>query len=280
MPKATVIISFYNKIDYLRLVLAGFESQTEKDFEVIVADDGSRDEVVSQLKEMTGRLPFDLTHIWQEDKGFRKNRILNKAVAASKADYLIFVDGDCVPHREFVKEHLSNSEENVCFTGRRVNLSEKMTSRLTEEKIKKGFFEKEILSLMVDEIFRNSFDVEKGFYFKNALLRKLLNMKKRGLLGSNFSIHKSDLYKINCFDERYEAPSIGEDTDIQFRLELAGVKIRSLNNIAVQYHLYHKLLDRPQVNLDLFDAVKVENRAFTPFGIIKPHKTVSMQDAA
>lgn len=280
MPKATVIISFYNKIDYLRLVLAGFESQTEKDFEVIIADDGSGNEVVSQLKEMTVKLPFSVNHIWQEDKGFRKNMILNKAVAASKADYLIFVDGDCVPHREFVREHLNNGEENVCYTGRRVNLSQKMTSRLTAEKVKKGFFEKEILSLMVDEIFRNSFDVEKGFYFKNALLRKLLNLKKRGLLGSNFSIHKSDLYKINGFDERYEAPSIGEDTDIQFRLELAGVKIRSLNNIAVQYHLYHNLLDRPQVNLDLFDAVKVENRAFTPFGIIKPHKTVSMQDAA
>lgn len=275
MPKASVIISFYNKIDYLRLVLAGFETQTEKKFEVIIADDGSRDEVVSELKEMVGKLPFDLTHIWQEDKGFRKNRILNKAVAASRADYLIFVDGDCVPHREFVKEHFYNREENACFTGRRVNLSERMTSRLTEEKIKNGFFKKEILSLMVDELFRNSFYVEKGFYFKNSLLRKALNMKKRGLLGSNFSIHKADLYKINGFDERYEAPSIGEDTDIQFRLELIGVKIKSLNNIAVQYHLYHKLLERPQINLDLFDAVKEERQPFTPFGIIKSQEIIA-----
>jgi len=280
MSKVSVVISFYNKIDYLRLVFAGFEAQTEKDFEVIIADDGSRSEIVSQIKEMSKNLPFNVNHIWQEDKGFRKNRILNKAVAAARTDYVIFVDGDCVPHREFVREHFINREENVCSTGRRVNLSEKMTSRLTAETIKNGFFEKNIFRLIVDELFRNSFDVEKGFYFKNSLLRKALNMKKRGLLGSNFSIHKSDLYKINGFDERYEAPSIGEDTDIQFRLELAGVKIKSLNNIAVQYHLYHKLLDRPQINLDLFDAVKVENRAFTPFGIIKPDKTVSMQDAA
>lgn len=269
MPKATVIISFYNKIDYLGLVFAGFEAQTEKEFEVIIADDGSRDEVVSKLKEITGRLAFKVTHLWQEDKGFRKNRILNKAVAAAKSDYLIFVDGDCVPHREFVKEHFYNREENVCFTGRRVNLSQKMTSLLTEEKIKKGFFEKSIFSLMIDELFRNSFDVEKGFYIKNSVLRKVLNMKKRGLLGSNFSIHKADLYNINGFDERYEAPSIGEDTDIQFRLELIGVRIKSLNNIAVQYHLYHRLLDRPQINLDLFDTVKEAKQPFTPFGITK-----------
>lgn len=280
MSKATVIISFYNKIDYLRLVLAGFESQTEKDFEIIIADDGSRSEIVSQLKEISENRPFSVNHLWQEDKGFRKNRILNKAIAAAKADYIIFVDGDCVPHKEFVREHFINREENVCFTGRRVNLSEKMTSRVSEKIIKDGFFENNIIGLIVDELFRNSFDVEKGFYFKNSLLRKVLNMKRRGLLGSNFSIHKSDLYKINGFDERYEAPSIGEDTDIQFRLELAGVKIKSLNNIAIQYHLYHKLLDRPKINLDLFDAVKLENRAFTPFGIIKPDKTVSMQDAA
>lgn len=269
MPKATVIISFYNKIDYLRLVLAGFEAQTEKDFEVIIADDGSRSEIVSQLKEMSEKLPFKVTHIWQEDKGFRKNRILNRAVAAAGTDYLIFVDGDCVPHREFVREHLNNRKEDVCFTGRRVNLSERMTSIVTEEGIKKGFFEKNIFRLIVDELFRNSFDVEKGFYFKNRFLKKVLNMKKRGLLGSNFSINKADLYKINGFDERYEAPSIGEDSDIQFRLELIGIKIKSLNNIAVQYHLYHKLLDRPQVNLDLFDTVKKERRPFTPFGIIK-----------
>jgi hypothetical protein len=92
-------------------------------------------------------------------------------------------------------------------------------------------------------------------------------MKKRGILGCNFSIHKKDLLNINGFDERYEAPSIGEDSDIQFRLELTGVQIKSLNNIAVQYHLYHKLQERPQKNLDLFQEVKKMRLSFTPFGI-------------
>jgi GT2 family glycosyltransferase len=111
--------------------------------------------------------------------------------------------------------------------------------------------------------------VEKGFYFRSPALRDYFNKKKRGLLGCNFSIHKDDLLEINGFDERYEAPSIGEDSDIQYRLELNGVGIKSLNNIAVQYHLYHKLQERPAENLELFNKVKESGEAFTPFGIKK-----------
>jgi hypothetical protein len=74
---------------------------------------------------------------------------------------------------------------------------------------------------------------------------------------------------INGFDERYEAPSIGEDSDVEFRLRLNGIKIVSLNHIAVQYHLYHQLLERPQENLSLFNNIKEEKLSFTPFGIKK-----------
>lgn len=269
MPKATVIISFYNKLDFLKLLFAGFEMQTEKDFEIIIADDGSREEVVSELQGMIRNTPLKVTHLWQEDKGFRKNMILNKAVVASKSDYLIFVDGDCIPHNEFVNEHILNKKENVCFTGRRVNLSEKVTSLLTVEKLKKRFIERNILNLFIDQMLFRASDVEKGLYFKNSLIRNWVNSKKRGLIGCNYSIHKADLLKINGFDERYELPSVGEDTDVQFRLELMGIKISSLNNIAVQYHLYHKSLERPQQNFDLFEKVKNAKEPFTPFGITK-----------
>jgi hypothetical protein len=100
-------------------------------------------------------------------------------------------------------------------------------------------------------------------------LRKIFNKKERGLLGCNFSLFKEDMLNINGFDERYEAPSIGEDSDVQFRLELNGIKIVSLNHIAVQYHLYHKLLERPQENLALFNKIKEEKLALTPYGIKK-----------
>jgi hypothetical protein len=89
------------------------------------------------------------------------------------------------------------------------------------------------------------------------------------LLGCNFSLYKKDILAINGFDERYEAPSIGEDSDVEFRLGLNGVKVKSLNHIAVQYHLYHKLQERLQKNLDLFEEVKKSSIAYTPFGLIK-----------
>lgn len=269
MVKTSVIAAFYNNIHYLKLVLAGFEIQTEKNFEFIIADDGSRDDIVKEIESIASNYSFRIKHIWHPDKGFRKNKILNQAILASETDYLIFIDADCIPHSKFVEEHINERENNKVLTGRRVNLSQKLTDLLTEEKIINGFLESNNLMMIEDALFGKSNYVEKGFYFQNKFLRKFFNKKQRGLLGCNFSLHKKDIMEINGFDERYEAPSIGEDSDVQFRLEINEVKIKSLNHIAVQYHLYHKLQDRLQVNLDIFEEVKKARLAFTPFGLIK-----------
>ncbi len=267
MIKASVVLAFYNRIDYLKLVLAGFERQTFNDFEIIIADDGSLPEIVNEIEKISYTISFPLTHLWQEDKGFRKNKILNEAIVSSDSDYLIFIDADCIPHSEFVNEHYQHRKQGICYTGRRVNLSERITNYLTSQKVKDGFLEKNNLLLVEDGIFGKSFDVEKGFYFRNEFLRKYFNKKKRGLLGCNFSIHKEDFLKINGFDERYEAPSVGEDSDVEYRLGLCNIETRSLNNIAVQYHLHHKLQNRPQKNLDLFSEIKKNGNYFTPFGM-------------
>jgi len=237
-------------------------------FEIIIADDGSSASFTEQLEKELSDYPFQCSHIWQEDKTFRKNRILNKSILAAGSEYLLFVDGDCVPHPKFVEEHLSYARAGTILTGRRVNLSEKITSLLTPAKVREGCLQSEFYRLVADGLFGASYDVEKGIYIKSIYLRKKLNSKLRGLLGCNFSACKKDILVVNGFDERYEAPSVGEDTDIQFRFELAGKSIRSINNIAVQYHLYHKLQERPQRNIDLFEKVKKEKRSFTPYGII------------
>jgi len=166
-----------------------------------------------------------------------------------------------------VGEHLLNAKRGACLTGRRVNLSNNFTQLLTPENVRNGFLEMRTGKMILDGLLGNSFDVEKGFYFKNRFLRNIFNKKERGLLGCNFSLHKKDILAINGFDERYEAPSIGEDSDVQFRLELNGIKILSVNHMAVQYHLFHQLQVRPQENLILFEKIKAEKLAFTPFGI-------------
>jgi len=265
-PEISLILSFYNRIDFLKLVFAGLQRQTFNNFEVLIADDGSSEEIVNDIEKLSCEINFPIAHIWQEDKGFRKNKILNQAIINSNSPYLIFIDGDCIPHRDFIAEHFSCRQLNTCLTGRRVNLSQKLSESLSSQKVKEGILENHFF-LLKDGLLGKSTDVEKGFFIRNKFLRKYFNKKKRGLLGCNFSIHKNDLLVINGFDERYTAPSIGEDTDIQFRLELAGGSIRSLNNIAVQYHLYHKPQPRPIENLKLFETVKTEKQAFTKFGI-------------
>jgi glycosyltransferase involved in cell wall biosynthesis len=267
MPEATVIGAFYNRVDYLKLVLAGFERQSLKNFEFIIADDGSSESVVNEIKKNTPKYSFPIKHIGQEDKGFRKNKILNKAILDSESDYLIFIDCDCVPHKAFVEGHLKNAEQNILLTGRRVNLSQKITNQLTEENVLNGFLDNHSLKLIIDGLFGNSIDVEKGFYFKSKFLLNYLNRKNRGILGCNFSLYKEDLLKVNGFDERYQAPSIGEDSDLQFRLELLGVKVRSINHVAVQYHLFHKFQERHPQNLQLFEETKKSKIPFTPFGL-------------
>ena len=153
MPKASLIIAFYNKIDFLKLVLAGCERQTMKDFEVIIADDGSRPEIVAEINQIKEASPLNIQHIWHEDDGWRKNEMLNKAVVASKSDYLVFVDGDCIPHSRFIEEHYLQREENTCLTGRRVNLSQKISNQLNPTNIKAGFLE------------NNSFQINLGLPF-------------------------------------------------------------------------------------------------------------------
>ncbi|MCU7490823.1 MAG: glycosyltransferase [Bacteroidota bacterium] len=274
MVKASVIISFYARIDYLRLLFAGFERQTFKDFEIIIADDGSKEDVTLEIERLSAGASFPVVHLWHEDKGFRKNKILNSAISASASDYLIFVDGDCVPHRKFVEEHFINRQERACLAGRRVNLSEKITKMLSYHSVKDGFLERKLPILIFDGIFGKSFDVEKGFYFESESLRRFFNKKKRGIVGCNFSLHKKDFLSINGFDERYEKPSIGEDSDVQFRLELQGVEIKSINHMAVQYHLYHVLQARPEENLELFRKIKESKESFTPFGILRQESKI------
>jgi glycosyltransferase involved in cell wall biosynthesis len=269
MVKASVIAAFYNNIEYLKLVLAGFERQTEKNIEFIIADDGSKEDVVKEIQSISSNYSFRIKHVWHPDKGFRKNKILNQGILVSTSEYLIFIDSDCVPHSRFVEEHLNEKEDYKVLTGRRVNLSQKLTNLLNEENIKVGFLETNCLRMIADAIFGKSNYVEKGLYIKNKFLREFLNKKYRGLLGCNFSLYKEDILAINGFDERYKAPSIGEDSDVQFRLELNGIIIKSLNHIAVQYHLYHKLQERLQINLDLFEKIKQSRLSSTPFGLIK-----------
>jgi glycosyltransferase involved in cell wall biosynthesis len=269
--EASVIIPFYNKIDILQLVFAGFERQSVKNFEILIADDGSNSKIVGELQKIISVSPLIIRHVWHADNGWQKNIIMNKAILASASDFIVFTDGDCIPHRHFMKEHLLAREKSCVLTGRRVLLSRKVSEYLTVSNVKRGYLEHILFPFMIlERIFGKGQFVENAIYLKWKWLRSKINKKKRGLLGSNFSLHKVDLLAVNGFDERYLAPYVGEDTDLEYRLRLMGCKFKHLKHLAIQYHYYHPKQKYSHHNLSIFEDNKQRNTYFTPFGIIKP----------
>jgi glycosyltransferase involved in cell wall biosynthesis len=272
MYKATVIIAFYNKTNFLQLVFAGLERQTEKNFEVIIADDGSNIDAVNELEKMIQEASFDIQHIWHEDKGWRKNIILNKSILKSKSEQIIFIDADCIPHKEFVNEHTKNREANTILAGRRANISEENTLKLTPKQVKKGVLENMKLTFFLEGISRKTRHMEKAFYVKSKLLRRQIQKKNTAILGCNFSMNKSDLLDLNGFDERYLSPACGEDTDLDMRARFLGLNFKSVNHMAIQYHLYHKILPRGKENLEILEENRKNVVTFTPYGLFKNSK--------
>ncbi len=270
--KVSVIISFYNKIDFLKKVLAGFEAQTFREFEIIIADDGSNKEVVNQIESYIRESNMRIHHVWHEDNGWQKNKILNAAVQTSNGEYLIFVDGDCIPHRRYVRDHYSLSEKGVLLAGRRVRLSNRISESLNYDKIKSGWIDKSVYtSLLFDSWFGKTIQVEKGFRVSFLANKVNRGTPKRDVLGCNFSLHKEELMAINGFDERYAGPGIGEDIDIDLRYENAGYMVKLLKYCAVQYHIWHPIIPRStrSTNMEIYVENKEGNISWTPYGIKK-----------
>jgi cellulose synthase/poly-beta-1,6-N-acetylglucosamine synthase-like glycosyltransferase len=269
MTKASIIISFYNDFSTLKVVLDALEKQSESDFEVIIADDGSGNEAVNQIQQEKTKHSFPLLHVWQEDKGFRKTRILNKAVLASSAEYLIFMDGDCIPHHHFVKDHLCFQSPVTIVAGRRVNISKTLKTKFLSEQINGKYPFIFFLRLLWDSIFGNTRDVERGIRVPVKLVNIMLGKFNRGILGANFSLYKNAILEVNGFDMRYEKPFVGEDTDLEYRLRLKGKKVFSPRFRLVQYHFIHERQDRVSEteNLEILKSTMEKQEFFSPKGI-------------
>lgn len=255
-PSISLIIAVYNKPENLRLILAACNRQTNKDFEIIIADDGSGPEIAAVFEDAKQRYALNIKHLWHEDKGWQKNVMLNKAIRASQSDYLAFIDGDCIPHRRFIEDHLSEKEENKVLCGRRAEMSERWSRQLTVEFIESGAYERIGLAELWDGITGKAVNIEEGFRFDNKLINNLLHSKVRGILGSNFSIYKKEIEAINGFDELYDGPGCGEDSDIQFRLGLIGVECKPLRHKGVQFHIYHQRTKGSEDCIQRFEEMK------------------------
>lgn len=272
-PTVSLIISFYNKIELLEYIFIALERQTCKNFEVIVADDGSNEETIAKLNELKKKYPFPIKHVWHEDKGWRKNAILNKAVTASECDYLIFIDGDCIPHPKFIQEHLENRKEKQVISGRRVMLTQKVSQKLNKTTIRNGYLDhRAFFPLLKETLFdKQPTHIENMIRIRNKIIRRLfVKDKTRGVWGCNFSLWKKDLLAVNGFDERFVYPGFGEDVDLDNRLRKTGVYPVSKKHLVTQYHVFHKHFDTLyEPNMALVEENKKRDGAFSPYGINK-----------
>ena len=226
------------------LSLLSLAQQSMPPFEVLIADDGSGGETKAQIEELQVQLEhaFPIKHVWQEDIGFRKPRILNETVRQATGDYLIFIDGDCMAHRDFVRSHVAMSSPCAILSGKRVDIGRKLTERLLKEGRPIVTFRP---SLAWDAIFGSgirSRKVEEALRIENGLLRKALHRDRindDGVWGCNFSLYKELFYAINGCDEDFLDGSI-EDNDLGIRVLNQGKQVRSVRNYAIVFHLWHK----------------------------------------
>lgn len=266
-PDLSLIVAVYNRAEVVRLVLAAIARQSFRDFEVIIADDGSGPAVKQVVEESRTNQSFPIIHVWQEDAGWRKNRILNSAIRSSKAAYLVFMDGDCLPAKDFLLDHWNEREEGRILLGRRVEMSERWAGSLTIGKITSGEFERIGVRELVDGLRGKALRLEDGIRIRSRALRSLSLRKSEMILGSNFSLYKKDIVTINGFDEEYDGPALGEDSDIQYRLSLAGVTGKSLRNLAVQYHVHHARTAPSEKSVKRFEEVKKSGNAVCKSGL-------------
>lgn len=268
-PKSTIIISVYKDTKSLDLILESLSRQTILPNEVLISEDGDSkemEEFVKVAKEKYKNL--DITHLSQVDDGWRKNIALNRAIMASKYEYLIFIDGDCIPYSKFIEGHISVATNGVVQCGKRMELGLKFTNKLKNCSIEVLEIEKNFLSLIPQLIKDDTKHLEDGLQLsKNNLILKLIYKRKvRHIIGCNFSCYKNDFLKINGFNEDFINPSEGEDVDPSWRFRAVGVELKSIRLIANVAHLYHEKrfdntigeLNRKILEKKIFFSVKME----------------------
>lgn len=270
VPKISVIVSTYNAEEWLKKVLWGFNCQIFKDFEVVIADDGSGPKTKELLEELSEKVFYNIVHVWQEDDGFQKSRVLNKAVEACNAEYIIMTDGDCIPREDFVEVHYINKEVGYFISGGYYMLPMNISKMITLDDIEKQncFNIHWLMDKGIPKTFKNNKLTASGF------ISKLLNTftpTNASWNGHNSSGWKKDILNVNGFDERMQYG--GQDRELGERLFNFGIKSKQLRYSAVCVHLDHKRGYKTPESIAKNQAIRKETRSkkavWTHYGITK-----------
>jgi len=238
----SVLLATYNWPQALKLCLESLATQTDTDFEIIIADDGSTQETQQLIERIKQTHPIKIKHLWQEDQGFRKTAILNQAINAAHGDYLVFLDGDCIVQPDFIARHRALSQPGYLVTGSRVLLNESLTAQLlTWPNWDCKHFAEKLLS------YRLSGGINKYWPLKiklgNGSWRDYQKFVWRRIKGCNMACWKADAEAINGFDESMTGWG-HEDADFVFRLQRHHIKRKSGSWSTEVLHLFHPIHDQ------------------------------------
>jgi glycosyltransferase involved in cell wall biosynthesis len=240
----SVIVTTYNRADALDAVLRALARQTDHDFEVVVADDGSGPmtaQIVDTWKKKAG---FSLHHVWQEDRGFRAAEIRNRAILASRGAYCIFLDGDCVPRPNFIAVHRHLAERGWFVTGNRALMSQPLTASVLRQGEEPELWG---LGIWIKQRLRGGINrLVPLLSLALGPLRKLRPRAWRGARSCNLAVWRSDLDRVDGFDAAFSGWG-REDSDFLVRLLRAGVRRKDGVFATGILHLWHPEADRSQL---------------------------------
>lgn len=257
----SLIITTYNRKDALKVVLDSIKSCDPLPLEVLIADDGSREDTKALIQSYQTPFPIPLKHIWHEDKGFRLSAIRNAAIKAARGDYIIIIDGDMIVDSAFIKDHLRFAKKGQFLQGSRVILNENTTDSILTQKddnsFKKAFkcggFKARRNSLLAKCVYATS-HIQASYFDKKDLIK--------GIRGCNMSFYKSDCVAINGFNEAFCGWG-REDSEFVARFCFNGGEMRRLKFAAIAYHLYHKENTRAMLDSNhklYLDTLRLKSR--------------------
>ena len=275
--RLSVIISTYNQPLWLEKVIWGYAVQTHRDFELVVADDGSAEETGHMIDRLRRESGLTIRHVWHEDRGFRKCAILNRAIVEAAAEYLVFTDGDCIPRRDFLSQHRRLAEQGRFLSGGALRLPVDISRQISKDDITAG------------RATNVAWLRTLGLPWHRKQLKLLVGARLGTLVdwisttrptwnGGNSSTWKADLLRVNGFDERMEYG--GEDRELGERLINSGLRGKSIRYRAVCVHLDHsrgyvhqKAIER---NLEIRRQTHAMRKVWTQFGIVKQPQPVEV----
>lgn len=240
----SVVITTYNRPDALEAVVRACFMQNDKNFEIIIADDGSAANTQACVAQLAATAPVSIQHVWQPDQGFRAAMARNRGTLAARGDYIVFLDGDCIPQRDFIARHRALSQPGCLVSGSRILMSEGLTRRVLEENIDVAG-----AGAATKLRWRLAGDLNKtlqpfGLRWPD-LGRTRRNFSWRRIKSCNLGVWRSDLERVNGFDESFVGWGY-EDSDLVLRLFHAGVARKDGALATEVFHLWHREARRDQ----------------------------------